>query len=242
MVQRASTVVVRSETLMELGFADLYSEPAVQRGITTEMADLLFASMPFRLMPSTQIPLHEEIAKRDAAFYERLGAAGFRYDFGEDGAGLMAKALRTASGYYIDVGASGLIADGEIKLKSGVGIAGIGERSVRFDDGTELPADVIIHATGYGSMDEMVARLISPAVADKVGRFWGYGSGTNGDPGPWEGELRNMWKPTNQEALWFHGGNLALSRHYSLYVSLQIKARMENIPTPVHGLPPAAAR
>jgi len=242
MVQRASTVVVRSETLMELGFADLYSEPAVQRGITTEMADLLFASMPFRLMPSTQIPLHEEIAKRDAAFYERLGAAGFRYDFGEDGAGLMAKALRTASGYYIDVGASGLIADGEIKLKSGVGIAGIGERSVRFDDGTELPADVIIHATGYGSMDEMVARLISPEVADKVGRFWGYGSGTNGDPGPWEGELRNMWKPTNQEALWFHGGNLALSRHYSLYVSLQIKARMENIPTPVHGLPPAAAR
>ena len=79
-------------------------------------------------------------------------------------------------------------------------------------------------------------------VADKVGKVWGFGSGTTQDPGPWEGELRNMWKPTNQEALWFHGGNLALSRHYSLYVSLQIKARMENIPTPVHGLPPAAAR
>ena len=49
-----------------------------------------------------------------------------------------------------------------------------------------------------------------------------------------------MWKPTNQEALWFHGGNLALSRHYSLYVSLQIKARMEGMPTPVYGRAAAA--
>ena len=242
MIQRAPTVVVRSETLMELGFAELYSEQALQRGITTEMADLLFASVPFRLMPSFQIPLYQEIAKVDAAFYDRLSAATFLLDFGEDGAGLMAKALRTASGYYIDVGASDLIADGEIKLKSGVDISGIGERVVRFSDGTQLPADIIIHATGYGSMDEMVARLISPAVADKVGRFWGYGSGFDGDPGPWEGELRNMWKPSSQEALWFHGGNLHLSRHYSLYVSLQIKARMENIPTPVFGLTAAAPR
>jgi len=242
MVQRASTIVVRSETLMELGFAELYSEQAVERGITTEMADLLFASMPFRLMPMTQVPLYEEIARVDAPFYERLKATGFRLDFGEDGTGLMAKALRTASGYYIDVGASDLIADGEIKLKSGVGVEHIGERSVTFTDGSELPADVIIHATGYGSMDEMVERLISPEVADRVGRFWGYGSGIEGDPGPWEGELRNMWKPTHQEALWFHGGNLHLSRHYSLYVALQIKTRLEGIPTPVYGMPAAAPR
>ena len=34
-----------------------------------------------------------------------------------------------------------------------------------------------------------------------------------------------MWKPTQQEALWFHGGNLHQSRHYSLYLALQLKAR-----------------
>ena len=100
------------------------------------------------------------------------------------------------AGLRDDVGASDLIADGEIKIKSGAGIAGIGERSVRFDDGTELPADVIVHATGYGSMDEMVARLISPEVADKVGRFWGYGSGTQGDPGPWERMYLAIASPT----------------------------------------------
>jgi putative flavoprotein involved in K+ transport len=71
-------------------------------------------------------------------------------------------------------------------------------------------------------------------MADRVGKVWGLGSGTTKDPGPWEGELRNMWKPTAQEGLWFHGGNLALSRYYSHYLALQLKARMEGIPTPAY--------
>ena len=68
-----------------------------------------------------------------------------------------------------------------------------------------------------------------------VGLCWGLGSDTKYDPGPWEGELRNMWKPTRQPGLWFHGGNLMQSRHFSLYLALQLKARMEGIPTPVFG-------
>jgi len=85
-------------------------------------------------------------------------------------------------------------------------------------------------------MNGWAADLISPEVAAKVGKCWGLGSNTTKDPGPWEGEERNMWKPTQQEALWFHGGNLHQSRHYSLYLALQLEARMEGIPTPVYGL------
>jgi putative flavoprotein involved in K+ transport len=81
------------------------------------------------------------------------------------------------------------------------------------------------------------AQLISPDVAKKVGLCWGLGSDTAKDPGPWEGELRNMWKPTRQEALWFQGGNLQQARHFSLYTALQIKARMEGIPLSVYGAP-----
>jgi hypothetical protein len=44
-----------------------------------------------------------------------------------------------------------------------------------------------------------------------------------------------MWKPTHQEGLWFHGGNLHQSRHYSLYLALQLKARAVGIATPVLG-------
>ena len=236
MIQRSSTHIVRSDSLMDLALGGLYSEQAIESGITTDMADLLFASVPFRIMHTFHIPVYEEIQKRDADLYDRLRKAGFLLDFGDDGSGLFLKYLRRGSGYYIDVGACDLVADGEVKLQSGVEIACIKEHSVVLSDGTELPADLIVYATGYGSMNGWVERLVSPEMADKVGKCWGLGSDTTKDPGPWEGELRNMWKPTQQDALWFHGGNLHQSRHYSRYLALQLKARMEGLDTPVYGL------
>lgn len=236
MIQRSPTTVVKSGTLMELGFG-LYSDDALAKGITTERADMIAASVPFALMPETQRPLYATIRERDAAFYERLAAAGFGLDFGEDESGLMMKAYRTGSGYYIDVGASDLIAGGEIRVRSGASVARLGRRSVVLDDGSEVEADAVIVCTGYQSMHETVAELVSREVADRVGPCWGLGSGVRGDPGPWKGELRNMWKPTAQQGLWFHGGNLALSRFYSKYVALQLKARMEGLDTPVYGKP-----
>lgn len=110
------------------------------------------------------------------------------------------------------------------------------EDSVILADGTKLKANLVVLATGYGSMNGWAVDLISQDVADKVGKVWGLGSNTTKDPGPWEGEQRNMWKPTQQDHLWFHGGNLHQSRHYSLYLALQIKARMEGLETPVFGL------
>jgi hypothetical protein len=140
------------------------------------------------------------------------------------------KYLRRGSGYYIDVGASELVANGSVKLRSGVNIAQIKPKSVVLSDGSELPADLIVYATGYGSMNRWLADLISPEVADRLGKVWGLGSDTPKDPGPWEGELRNMWKPTQVPHLWVHGGNLHQSRHYSQFLSLQLKARLAGIP------------
>ena len=115
-----------------------------------------------------------------------------------------------------------MIIDGRIKLAAGAGIERINERSLMLVNGAELPADLIVFATGYGDMNQWAAQLISPEVAQNVGRVWGLGSDTKYDPGPWEGELRNMWKPTRQQGLWFHGGNLMQARHYSLYLALQL--------------------
>ena len=235
MVQRSTTHIVRSETLMEVGLGALYSEEAVRGGMTTEKADMVFASLPYRILHQFQIPLYEEMKRRDAAFYEGLEKAGFRLDWGDDGSGLFMKYLRRGSGYYIDVGASQLIIDGKVKLAHGQ-VDRFTEDAVVLEDGTELRADLVVLATGYGSMNGWAADLISREVADRVGKCWGLGSDTTKDPGPWEGEQRNMWKPTRQEALWFHGGNLHQSRHYSLSLALQLKARMEGIETPVYGL------
>lgn len=235
MVQRSSTLIVRSEPLMEIGMGDLYSERAVASGMTTNKADMTFASLPYAIMPEFQIPIYEQIKELDAEFYAGLEKAGFQLDWGADDSGLFMKYLRRGSGYYIDVGASQLIINGKIKLAQGQ-VTEVVEDGVILDDGTRLEADVIVYATGYGSMNGWVADIVDQDTADKVGKCWGLGSDTAKDPGPWEGEERNMWKPTQQEALWFHGGNLHQSRHYSQFLSLQIKARMEGIATPVYGL------
>jgi putative flavoprotein involved in K+ transport len=238
MLQRSSTLVARSELLRELVSGTLYSEKAVKSGITTDIADMTTASVPLKVMPRFAKPLFDEIQRRDADRYAALERRGFMLNFGEDGSGIHMSYLRRGAGYYIDVGASQLIIDGEIALKSKVSVERINPRSVTLTDGTELPADLIVFATGYGSMTGWAAQLISPEVAARVGKCWGLGSDTKYDPGPWEGELRNMWKPTHQPGLWFHGGNLMQARFYSLFLALQLKARFERLPTPVYGMGP----
>src|SRR5690606_14487435 len=136
-----------------------------------------------------------------------------------------------------DVGGSQLIIDGEIRVKSGVEIEALTPTGIRFGDGTEIAAEVIIQCTGFQSLHEVIARIVSREVGDRIGTCWGLGSGTRNDPGPWHGELRNMYKPVAHPNLFIQGGNLALSRFFSKFVALQIKARMEGIPTPVYGAP-----
>lgn len=235
LLQRSPTLVMRSESLGRN--RPLYSEEALAKGITTEKADFTVASLPYALLPAASQPTTARIRQEDADFYARLEKAGFKLTFGPDESGIGTMYMRRGSGYYIDVGASDLIASGEIKLRTAE-VDHLTETGAVLKDGTELPADLIVYATGYGSMNQWAAALISPEVADKVGKVWGLGSGTAKDPGPWEGELRNMWKPTAQDGLWFHGGNLAQSRHYSRFLALQLKARLEGIATPVYGRAP----
>ncbi|EAU41542.1 hypothetical protein FP2506_13954 [Fulvimarina pelagi HTCC2506] len=235
MVQRSSTHIIRSEPLMEHGLGDLYSERAVESGVDTHTADMIFASLPYRILHEFQKPVYDKVKELDKAFYDGLEKAGFKLDWGDDGSGLFMKYLRRGSGYYIDIGAAQLIIDGKVKLASGQ-VKEFTETGIRLEDGTELPADLVVFATGYGSMNGWVEDLVDRETALKIGKVWGLGSDTTKDPGPWEGEQRNMWKPTQVEHLWMHGGNLHQSRHYSLYLALQLKARYEGIPTPVYGL------
>ena len=108
------------------------------------------------------------------------------------------KYLRRGSGYYIDVGAADLVANGDVKLVKARSTTSPRTPSCS-TDGTELPADLVVFATGYSSMNGWVADLIDQETADRLGKVWGLGSDTTKDPGPWEGEQRNMWKPTQVE-------------------------------------------
>jgi len=233
MIQRGPTIVMRQERLLAV-LSELYGDDARARGITTETADLLFASVPQRVLLDRHRQFAAWLREQDAAYYERLQAAGFLLTFGEHGGGVLPQILSSRSGYYIDAGASELIMDGRIKLRSGVGLEALGEQSVMLSDGSELPADVVIYATGY---EHGLPESILPSeMAPKIGRLWGFGAGIRNDPGPWEGELRNLFKPTQQPGLWFCGHGVSGTRFYSRVLALQIKARQLGLDTPVYKL------
>ena len=233
MLQRSETLVVRAETFFS---RSKYTQKKADIGLTTNELDVEGAAIPYQVMREQMISEWSEIAKNDSDYYSRLVDAGFLVTFGQDESGLEMMYMYRGSGYYIDVGATELIVNGDIKLKSGVTVDKICQEGIILSDGTSMNADLIVYATGYQSMNSWVEKLISKDIASKVGRCWGLGSGTKYDPGPWEGELRNMWKPTSQDGLWFHGGGLTQSRLYSRYLAIQLKARLENISTQFYGV------
>ena len=171
MVQRSTTHIVRSDSLMKC-IADLYSERAVRGGMTTAKADLIFG-----LRSSSKIvcqkPVYDKIRKDDAAFYAGLTKAGFRLDFGNNGSGLFMKYLRRGSGYYIDVGASQLVVDGKVKL---VTSRSRKSRPTASSSTTATAADVIVHATGYSSMNGFVADLVAEKWPKRSARSGGSAS------------------------------------------------------------------
>ena len=209
MVQRSSTHIVRSR------HADghrprrpLLRASAVAAGVTTFKADtdLRLAAVPDHArVPDPALP--RRWRERDKDFYDRLEASGFRHDWGADGSGLFMKYLRRGSGYYIDVGAADLVANGDVPVKQGQ-VVELTETGVKLDRrrGAAGRPRRLRHRL---RLDErLAADIVGQEIADTVGKVWGLGSDTTKDPGPWEGEQRNMWKPTQQEGLWFHGGNL----------------------------------
>jgi putative flavoprotein involved in K+ transport len=233
MIQRSPTIVTRIDSLLPA--VEIYDTDAPAPKPPTELADLLAASIPNRLMPQFQAPLIAAIKAKDAAFYEGLRKTGFLYDFGEDGGGFFTRGMQDPSGFYIDMGASELIIDGHVAVRSGVSVDAIHERSVVLSDGAELPADFIVYATGYRKLAQ-AGTILSSEIIEKLGPIGGIGSGLRRDCGPWAGEIRNVWKPTRQPGLWFHNGNFGLMRFFSRILALQIKARQAGLPTPVYGL------
>ncbi len=216
MVQRSSTYVMGSKTGLGVLLGGVYEEG----GPPIEDADLLFMSIPNPVLKRIHVDATVEIAKQDRALLDGLTKAGFKLDNGPDDAGFFIKYFQRGGGYYIDVGASSLIADGKIHIKQGQEIESVNKHSLTFADGTELPADEIVFATGYSNMRATARKIFGDELGERVKSVWGFDE---------EGELRTMWRRTGHPGFWFFGGNLALCRYYSRMIALQIKALEEGI-------------
>jgi len=234
MIQRSSTCVISSKAILDIGLAGLYDE----QGPPVEDADVAFWSIPSSVLKSIHQDVNALQNKHDEKLLAGLEKAGFKLDQGPDGSGLFMKYFQRGGGYYIDVGASQLIIDGKIKIKQGQEIAEILPNGLKFADGSELPADEIVFATGYKNMRTQARSIFGAELADQVQDVWGFDE---------EGEIRTIvsfpqdnqmkrllsssiqWRKTGHPGFWFFGGNLALCRYWSRMIALQIKGLEEGI-------------
>ena len=212
-IQRGKTYVVSLKEAQSV-YA-IYSE-----GIPFDDCDLLATSFPY---PVLQRAYQLSTAKGkmvDRKLIKALEARGFKIWYGEDETGFQMMYLRYGGGYYFNVGCSELIIAGKVKLLQFSDIDAFVADGARLRDGSLVPAELLVLATGYKNQQDTVRAYLGDAIADKIGPVWGFDEG---------GELRNMWKRTAQEGLWFTAGSLAQCRIFSRYLAIQIKALEEGL-------------
>lgn len=216
LVQRSSTHIISQQH----GIPAIFGSNFTEGGPPLAYADLLAAGTPWPLVLEMAKDGVKQTAVQDAELLAGLDAVGFQRNDGPDGTGLMGFALAKGGGYYIDVGCSGLIAAGKIKLAQGSGLAEFTPEGIRLEDGRSLPADVVVLATGYANMRETARRLFGDGVADRLPLVLGIGE---------DGEIGGLYRRTGHPGFWYMGGPLAWVRIYSKHLALQITAKHAGI-------------
>ncbi|KAJ3868061.1 hypothetical protein EV359DRAFT_33047 [Lentinula novae-zelandiae] len=212
------TMYQRSSTYVMSAAKALYSE----NGPPIEIADLISASFPnaFSLCSVFySLLLNQYVATASRELIEGLSKRGFRVNKGIEGTGAMVLYLTIGSGYYLDTGAAQLIIDGKIKLKNDSLLQSFTPTGLKFEDGSEISADVVVYATGYGNARSVIRKICGDEIGDKCKDAWGLNA---------EGEMRGSWRDMGVPGLWYAMGNFSMDRSHSKYLALQIKAMEEN--------------
>jgi len=209
LIQRGPTTVISIDPSARLG------ELPWGEGSTLEDADIVVAAAT----PLLTVKVLKANAKRmyefDKEMIDGLVSIGFKHDYGADETGHLMKYFRRGGGYNLDTGSSALIIKGEIGLLQYDRIERFVGDGARLRDGSVVPADLIVLATGYFPQAELVRRTLGEEMVERIGPVWGIGP---------DGELGNMYKRTPQQGLWFIAGGLAQCRINSKYLALQIAA------------------
>ena len=151
MIQRGSTMIINIEPGAQLPYS-LYHE-----GPNLDECDLITTAMPFPLMRKSHVGFTATAKEQDWPLLEKLQKRGMKLDYGPDDTGWQFKYLTRGGGYYFNVGASEMIADGRIGLVQYNDIAGFTEHGIEVSQGQHLNADLIVLATGYRGMSAPVS-------------------------------------------------------------------------------------
>lgn len=212
-VQRSTTCIISSELGLKITTRGLYEEG----GPKVETADFFLQSFPITLLNLLMQQQYKETCIVEKDLHDSVVNVGFKMDSGYGGTGLFGKYFRRGGGYYIDVGASKLIADKKIAIKQGCEIERFTEDGVVFSDGSIIDnLAIVVLATGYSNMRETARRIFGDKVANRLNPVWGLDE---------EGEFKTMWRHSGHPNFWYMGGNLAMSRYFSKRLALKIIAQ-----------------
>jgi putative flavoprotein involved in K+ transport len=161
-----------------------------------------------------------------AELHDGLRKAGQKLTIGADQTGWTLKLFRDTRGYYLNVGCSEAIVAGKVKVLDFEQIDRFVAEGALLADGTVMPLEVVVLATGFHDLSVDIETLLGADVAAKFDRCIGVAD---------DGEYRTMSRPTAQAHLWLINGGIIDARKSSDLLALQIIAQM-------HGLVPSLVR
>lgn len=234
MVQRGKTFVMPAEWLHAA--EDVNYKPEA----STAAADREVFTYPNKIM--REITNSAVYAAVDASpeRFDALERAGFKVDRYGD---IYSYLYIRFGGHYVDIGASQRIVDGKIRMETRA-VNGLSEDGLILEDGSKLPADLVVACTGFDHDFRVdAARVVGREVAEQMDDYWGMDA---------EGEIRGLAKKAGCEyhpnvirrsnadywvavpRLYYHGGDIRICRWFSRFIALQVQADVLDIPLEVY--------
>jgi cation diffusion facilitator CzcD-associated flavoprotein CzcO len=177
MVQRGPTFVMPMEWMHAAMDRDYHDQKP------TTVADREQATFPNKITREIVNTVVHGLVRDNPERFDALERQGFKVNrFGD----LYECLFERFGGHYIDHGGSARIASGEIKVKSAP-VKSLSQDGLVCEDGTVIPADVIVVATGFNHDFRVDAgRLIGQKSANLMGEYGGLDS---------EGEMKAFARP-----------------------------------------------
>ncbi|GAB7340488.1 hypothetical protein MBLNU457_6912t1 [Dothideomycetes sp. NU457] len=205
MVQRSPTFVFPAEWLHAA------EDRHYNTSMPTAVADRVSYTYPNKITREmTNLAVHKAIDANPARF-DALEAVGFRLERKGD---IYDNLYSRFGGHYVDIGTSARIARGEIRVK-GSPVKEWTEKGLKFEDGEEIEADLVVLCTGFEKDFRKMARRVIGEAAEDMDEFFGVDE---------EGEIRGAWKIAGHPKLYYTGGDVRQCRWFSRFIALQIQA------------------
>ncbi|KAG9516763.1 flavin-containing monooxygenase, partial [Aureobasidium melanogenum] len=214
MVQRSATHVISTTVFYPL--IDPLYNPQTDVGLS----DRLMLTPPYAVGRLVTIAGATALQAQNPDHYSYLRNAGFKFHQSPD---LLANPVEKFGGHVLDHGSVASVSkSGKLKVKSGILPVSFTRTGLRFQDGSEVHANVIVLATGFRSnLRESVAAIIGSSTTSQLDDFFGLDA---------EGEIRGLAKPIGHPGIWYFGGGTAHARFLSRVLAMQIAADVRGKP------------